>query len=192
MTDKDEYSEREYWRYVESIAEEVFEDCDEENEPIAGSDRLHERIDGCCWIIYYYRAGLVLQYSPHEDEIFEQLGEDALHGVQSVGDFHCRAAYHAMMADVVEYADDNMPDPELTYDVEWSWDFEYWPEASENSEDEESEDDMETVNTLTQARALATLKMSEIEDIQSRRPWTHATYSVCITDSEGEEYALKE
>lgn len=182
----EEGSEKEYRDDVCSMADDVWEHCDEECETCEGSDYLHECVDGSQWIIYYWRATRVLQYSRNDDQIFEEMGNDVLSGCTSMGDVYTRAAYFAMKQDVIEELEDR-PDPTLTYTLEWDWDLEYWPEDEDKALDEESENESEEFNTLNEAEKAMKAKRAELQDLLSRCEWTSCSWHLSITDSDGEE-----
>ena len=190
MTQHEEGSRGDYWDSVKSMAEEIFEACDEDSEPIAGSTRLHEEVDGTAWVIYYGQAVDVLRYSDHDDAIFEEMGEDALQGCRDMGAVYCRAAYYAMMQDIIEYAENNLPDPTITYTLRWKWELEDWPAEEEEALDTEEEDDEEDFNTLPQAREAAQKKREELDELLTSRQWTSEEHEITIVDSEGDEHAL--
>jgi hypothetical protein len=191
MTEHEEGSRGDYWDSVKSMAEEIFEACDEDSEPIAGSTRLHEEVDGTAWVIYYGKALDVLKYSDHDDAIFEEMGDDALHGCKSMGDVYSRAAYYAMMQDIIAEAENNLPDPTITYTLQWKWTLEDWPEEEEEALDTEEEEDEEDFNTLSQAREAAQKKREELDELLAARRWTSVEDEITIVDSEGDEHDVK-
>lgn len=100
MSGTNEYSEQEYRTSIDRLAREVLrrvreEDADE-------GDALHEECDGDQWVIYTYRAKLALTFSKNDDAIFDEMGADALAGVNSMSDVYSRAAFFAVRADVCE------------------------------------------------------------------------------------------
>lgn len=98
-TDKDETSYRAYWDSVQSIAEEAKE---AEKRGEDASDFIHESVDGSWWVIYTHANVAVLQHTTNEDAAFEQMGSDALIGVDSFGEVMQRLAFWAMRTDVEE------------------------------------------------------------------------------------------
>lgn len=97
-------TEQEYWADVTRIAEDVYE------REVAGDDRhdvIHEEVDSSQWVIYTARAMRVLQYSSNDDAIFEEMGSDAMNGVNAMSEVYTRAAYYALARDVNDYIDNN-------------------------------------------------------------------------------------
>jgi hypothetical protein len=93
----DEFSFRNYWANVRAIAKEAMEQDED-----ARGDFVHESVDGSRWVFVYYGARQTLEHSTNDERIFEELGADALQGVQSLAEVNVRAAYVALRADVEE------------------------------------------------------------------------------------------
>jgi hypothetical protein len=62
-------------------------------------ERLHEDVDGHEWIIYTWAYPYVLIHSENEDALFEQMGRDALEGLDNYAAVMQRMAFAAMLAD---------------------------------------------------------------------------------------------
>jgi hypothetical protein len=99
MSDKD-YSEQNYRETVELHAREALS-LEKEGEDI--SDAIHGEADGSAWVIYTYRARLVLQYSKNEDAIFEHgEGQGLILNVDSMAQIYTNAAFFALRQDIAE------------------------------------------------------------------------------------------
>jgi hypothetical protein len=98
MSDK-EYSEQSYRETVELHAREALS-REKEGEDLF--DAIHEEADGSAWVIYTYRARLVLQYSKNEDAIFDDLGMEGFASADSMAEIYTRAAYSAIRQDIAE------------------------------------------------------------------------------------------
>lgn len=96
MSDK-EYSEQSYREAVELHAREALS-----NGGGDFFDAIHEEADGSAWIIYTYRARLVLQYSKNEDAILDEIGFEGFSGADSMAEIYTRAAYFALRQDIAE------------------------------------------------------------------------------------------
>lgn len=96
-----------YWRQINSIAEDVIDECKhddlDEIDSDALSDHLHEVIDGHHWIIYYAYNNAVLNYCSNEDawedcycaeDIGQLVIDQGMRGARAV------QAYFAMLEDV--------------------------------------------------------------------------------------------
>lgn len=97
MAQETSYSE--YRSGVKAIVDSVIERVRDGEDP---SDVLHEEVDGSYWVIYTHAAIAVLAHSRNDDEVFEQMGSDALTGCNSMAEVYTIAAFYAMRADVVE------------------------------------------------------------------------------------------
>ena len=90
---------REYWQYVEDLAECVLDEYDGTTDI---EDRIHGVADGSELVIYYGKAHACLWFSGHLDEIDEVIGE---YHADSFPALLCQAAYFALAADVREQVD---------------------------------------------------------------------------------------
>lgn len=97
MTDEPKNEAAEYWQTVQSIAEEAKE---AEKRGEDAGDYIHESVDGSYYVIYTHANATCLRETDNENELFEQMGDDALAGCKSYGDVMARLAYWAMRADV--------------------------------------------------------------------------------------------
>ena len=102
MSDK-EYTEKEYRETVELHAREALS---REKEGGDINDAIHEEADGSAWVIYTYRARLVLQYSKNEDAILDEIGFEGFSGADSMAEIYTRAAFFALRQDIAEKAEE--------------------------------------------------------------------------------------
>lgn len=93
-----------YWQSVRSYADEIVRDAIDRADEITDRDEwldttIHEYADGSQWIIYHWRARLVLLASDHANE-----HEDAIdfREAGSLDNVLAMAAYLAMRADIAE------------------------------------------------------------------------------------------
>jgi hypothetical protein len=94
-------TEYEYFRDVETMALDLVEEYGHDDD--AMDDAVHEAIDGSQWVIYYYRARLVLQFSSNDEAGPDEMGwETFVDGATGWSDLYTRGAYFAMRADVSE------------------------------------------------------------------------------------------
>ena len=89
------FTEQEYWREVQAIAESAHEEAKEHGGGLG--DYLHETIDGHQFVIYTHKARAVLLHSPNENAIFEEMGDQVAGSMEGL---YSMAAYWAMLADV--------------------------------------------------------------------------------------------
>lgn len=104
--------EKEYWAEINEIAANARREAKDQGMDLY--DYLHETIDGHQFVIYTYKARHVLQYSSHEDAIFEELGDQT---VESMSGIYTPAAYFAMLADVGDALPDESDEEEGTTDA---------------------------------------------------------------------------
>lgn len=109
--DEDEFSRRNYLDAVESIAKEAARADD----PM---EYVHEAVDVSRWTFIHYGAQKVLQYSNNRDAAFEEVGRDALAGVESCGELFPRLAFWAMQRDVLDAMPEPSPDGEEAAEAE--------------------------------------------------------------------------
>ena len=95
-----DYSEIDYRETCRTIAAEAIRTALREG--IEEQDSIHESVDGSEWVIYHGRARFVCRVSQNEDAIIDHMGSEAFAGVNSVQECLTRAAYWAMLADVVD------------------------------------------------------------------------------------------
>ena len=100
-------NQRAYFAHVQAIANEARR---QEGEGYDLTESIHEQVDGSAFIIYTYKALKVLEYTSNEDAIFEELGRDALSGVDSFSDAITRMAFYVMMQDVYDHLPDEDED----------------------------------------------------------------------------------
>ena len=93
--DSDDVTEKNYRDAVSEIAREALA-LGEDGDPV---EFARESVDGSRWVFITYRARHVLQWSDHEDAIFDEVG---IEGASSMGELYTRAAFYAMLADVLE------------------------------------------------------------------------------------------
>ena len=97
----DEYTQREYWKDVKSLAAEAVEQAAEYDGEVG--DAAHQLVDGFPWVFMHYGAQKTLEHSSNDNYAFEELGaEEALAGCESLSEVHVRCAYYALMQDVYE------------------------------------------------------------------------------------------
>ena len=86
-------SSSEYWKEVESVAQQAVEDGDDTGEVV------FELLDGHNFLIYTGKAFAVLWWSENEEALFDELGEETFDtwsgAIESM-------AYYAMRADVFD------------------------------------------------------------------------------------------
>ena len=95
-----DYSEIDYRESCRTIAAEAIRTALREG--IDEQDAIHESVDGSEWVIYHGRARFVCRVSQNEDAIIDQMGSEAFASVSSVQECLTRAAYWAMLQDVVD------------------------------------------------------------------------------------------
>lgn len=108
---KDEFTRRNYLDAVESLATEAARADD----PL---EYVREAVDGSRWTFLHYGAQKVLQYSNNRDAAFEELGREALAGVDSCGELFPRLAFWAMERDVLDAMPEPSPDGEEAAEAE--------------------------------------------------------------------------
>ena len=117
-----EWSERDYWEHVASLAREV------EEQARGGCDRhdaTWEAVDGSAWVIYTAGNLGVLRATRNDDAAWEN-GE-GVDGCSSSSEVYTRMAFYALLADVeAEVSDEACEEPE---------------EPEDGEEDEESQTD---------------------------------------------------
>jgi hypothetical protein len=95
----------EYYSAVNSIAAGIIEEVGTD-EYAEYSDAVHEWVDGSQWVIYTYRAQLLLTFSSNSDAGPDEIGwEGLVSGCDGWSDLYSRGAYFAMCADVSEAID---------------------------------------------------------------------------------------
>ena len=112
----------EYWKEIDSITTDIcaeaLEDCDSDLNPsdkieVASESiydyRLHERIDGHQWVIYYAYNLDVIKHTDNEDYMADNIGgldECAREG--GLLSLHTAIAFYAMYADVSDKINDKL------------------------------------------------------------------------------------
>ena len=74
-----------------------------------GEDRccvISELVDNSHWTLNYHRARHVLLWSENEDAIFDEGFAEMLSAAKHMGEIYMKAAYCAMMQDVIQKAAD--------------------------------------------------------------------------------------
>ena len=93
-----DYSEKEYWDDVESIAKEALEECSTDEDAY---DRIHESVDGSAWIIYTHATFKVMSYTDNREAYTDNFGNEF--GKDADYDRITQLmAYGAMEADVMQ------------------------------------------------------------------------------------------
>lgn len=92
----------EYYTDVHSIAAGIIDEVGTD-EYAEYSDAIHEWVDMNMWVIYIYRARLVLTFSNNDHAGPDAMGwEGFVSGSDCWSDLYTRGAYFAMCADVYE------------------------------------------------------------------------------------------
>lgn len=95
----------EYFTDVNRIAKDIIKEVGTD-EFAEYSDAIHEWVDGNMWVIYTYRAQLLLTFSSNSDAGPDSIGwEGLVSGCNGWSDLYSRGAYFAMCADVSEAID---------------------------------------------------------------------------------------
>lgn len=107
-------TQQEYWADVRTIAHSALDDAEwsdgeaalDENGDVDWGvvcDRITESVDGSQWVIYTYRAQLVLQFSSNDNAGPDECGWFAFtEGCTGWSDLFSRGAFYAMVWDVNE------------------------------------------------------------------------------------------
>jgi hypothetical protein len=95
---------RDYWMAVKSIAQESIDESKEYEEELW--DTIWSQVDSSWWMTYTHASLAVLQHTDHPDALFEEMGSDALAGVDSFSEAISRMAFYALLTDVQERAAD--------------------------------------------------------------------------------------
>ena len=147
-----EITSSEYWTDIKDYATEIMEEAIEEDpqdpeEGIDLHDRIHESVDGACWIIYTHRALKVMEYSDNT-EAYEDLGP--IPEGKSWPEIVTYCAFWAMRQDVTDALQGLIE----TYE----------PPEEDEDEDEDAEEQIPRTPVETEARALALLALADYDD----------------------------
>jgi len=94
----DKPTAHEYYSDLADMAKELREQ-ERDRSDFELSDAIHEYVDGSQWVIYTYRARLVLEFSDNDCAIFDEMGSQEWSDWSTA---FSQSAYFAMVRDLYE------------------------------------------------------------------------------------------